>query len=108
MNRYFFFLIALILFSCNNNQNKQTKQSFFSAKIFNVGEGEFGYDLYQDTAKIIHQPVIPSIEGNSGFMNENDAKKVADLMIFKLDNGISPPSVNQKELDSLNINLPKR
>ena|ERR1700761_2073567 len=85
----------------------QTKQAAvvikYKAKVFQSGPNQFGYDIYQDNARMIHQPIIPGTPGSKAFVSENDAQRVADLMVRKLEQGISPPSITTYELDSLRI-----
>ena len=63
----------------------------------------FGYNIILDGHIFIHQPSIPSIQGNKGFATEEHAERVAQLVIYKLTHNMMPPSINAKELDSLGI-----
>jgi hypothetical protein len=63
----------------------------------------FGYNIILDDHVFIHQPSIPSIQGNKGFATKEQTEKVAQLVIYKLTHNIMPPSVTSKELDSLGI-----
>ena len=63
----------------------------------------FGYNIVLDDHVFIHQPSIPSIQGNKGFTNKEQAERVAQFVIYKLTHNIMPPSVTPKELDSLGI-----
>jgi hypothetical protein len=62
----------------------------------------YGYDISINNKLLIHQPNIPGMEGNKGFEKKSDAEKVARLVIKKIQKGIMPPTVEKKELDSLN------
>lgn len=97
-------IVALISQSCNQT-TKQKKPSTYNARVFKTEKADFGYDIYQDSTLVIHQPIIPSVSGNSGFMSEGEAKKVAELMIDKLNNGVMPPSVTVEEMEKLNISF---
>lgn len=63
----------------------------------------FGYNIVLDDHVFIHQPSIPSIQGNKGFATKEQAERVAQLVIYKLTHNMMPPSVTSKELDSLGI-----
>lgn len=63
----------------------------------------FGYDILVDGTLFIHQPNIPAVPGNNGFKNEADAKKVAELMTYKIKNNIVPPTITIEEMDSLKV-----
>ena len=63
----------------------------------------YGYDIFINNKLLIHQPNIPGMGGNKGFVKKSDAEKVAKLVIAKLEKGMMPPAVEKKELDSLKI-----
>ena len=113
----FFLLIPLtILLSCgesektsnnNNNNNEveaQNKQNV-TAKAIKLENG-WGYDIYINEKRYIHQYIIPAISGMHTFPTEEKALKVADFVVEKIEEGIIPPFVTPKELDSLGV-LPK-
>jgi hypothetical protein len=66
----------------------------------------FCYDIYSNGRRLIHQTSIPGLPGNKGFRRRRDAKKVAALVVIKLQNNILPPTVSRQEMDSLNIKYP--
>ncbi len=61
----------------------------------------FGYDILIYDAVYNHQPHIPAINGMRGFHTKEQAKKAAELVVYKIRNNIMPPSLSPKELDSL-------
>jgi len=70
--------------------------------VFQAEEG-WGYDIYLNGERYIHQPTIPVVQGNKGFKNEKEAKQVAELVAEKIRNDIIPPTISSEELDSLGI-----
>ncbi len=72
-------------------------------KVFTNADGSYGYDIYTSSKKFIHQPIIPGQAGNKGFARENDAAKVAGLVISKLQQNIFPPAVSTAELKQLGV-----
>ena len=62
----------------------------------------WGYELYVNGVKSIYQPLIPGVQGLQGFRSEKDAKKVGDLVAYKLTHH-QMPNVFLNELDSLKI-----
>jgi len=124
---YKLLLILLVLGSCSqNSQNKKDsitqnsnsvenkkdsipkiQESKFSSNIevktFPALENTFGYEIWIDGRKTVLQSTIPSIPGNKGFSSEEKARKVADLVVFKIKNNQMPPSITPKELDSLGV-----
>lgn len=74
-----------------------------SCEIIEVDSG-YGYNILLDDGKpMIKQHHIPGIQGLKVFDSKEEAKKVAELVKYKLENNIMPPSVTLNELDSLNI-----
>ncbi|MCU0440603.1 MAG: DUF4907 domain-containing protein [Raineya sp.] len=127
MDRILFSLILILLYSCSQNrakeENKDTsvkteqlpetkaktqeldssEKGNFEVKIISSQENTFGYEIWIDGQKTIIQKTIPSVQGNKGFTTQEKAKKVAELVISKIKKNQMPPSVNQRELDSLGI-----
>ena len=85
--------------------NSISKKGFTYA-IINGEQNSFGYDIFKKGEMIIHQPNLPGLNGNKGFISKQDAIKVALLVIKKLKNNIMPPSVSEYELESLKIKIP--
>jgi hypothetical protein len=63
----------------------------------------FGYNILIYDAIYVHQPHIPAIPGNRGFNTKEQAKKAAELVVYKIRNNIMPPSLTVEELDSLGV-----
>lgn len=73
-------------------------------KIFkNSNTSGYGYDIYVNGVLKFHQPNIPAIPGNNGFKSEEQARKVAELVLKKMKNNMDFPTIEVKELDSLGI-----
>ena len=74
-----------------------------SYEIIEVDSG-YGYNILLDDGKpMIKQHHIPGIQGLKTFANKEQAMKIAELVKYKLENNIMPPSVTLNELDSLKI-----
>ncbi len=98
--------IALPPIDTNGNAAKaaKMKKTKIEIKIFQNKEiSGFGYDIILDGHIYVHQPNIPALPGNNGFSSEENARKVAGLVSYKIRNNIMPPTVEVKELDSLGI-----
>ncbi len=79
--------------------------SIFKFRIFEntAPDVGFGYDILENDEVRIHQPTIPAIPGNKGFSTNEMAEKAAAFVIYKLDNGVFPPTIKKEELDSLGL-----
>jgi len=64
-----------------------------------------GYDIYDGQKKIIHQTTIPGEQGIEGFVNEEEAGKVANMVVEKLNAGGGLPTISHDELVNLGITL---
>ena len=79
----------------------QYNNSKLSYKIISSANGTWGYDIYADGRKMIHQPSVPGMPGNEGFKTKVRAEKVAGLVITKIRKGEMPPTVEIKEMKKL-------
>jgi hypothetical protein len=97
--RWFVFINILffILTQCEVN-NK------IDYRVIRVENG-WGYELFCKDRIIIHQEIIPVIEGNSPFLSRSDARKTGKLALYKLSTG-KIPAITRRDLDSLEIAYP--
>lgn len=82
------------------------KNGYFStryqSKVYREATG-WSFEITDKGQPFIYQPLIPGIPGKQGFRSEEDARKVADFMIRKLNRHEGPPSVSVAELRELGI-----
>ncbi len=74
-----------------------------SLKITDSQSTGFGFEILQGTSPLIIQPHIPAIQGIKGFKTKEQASVIGNYMIYKINNGIMPPSISVQDLDSLEI-----
>ena len=86
----------------NNTSSKQKSTSNFTFFTHLQPEG-WGYSISEKGKRIIDQQTIPGVPGNQGFLTSEDAQKVAELVIEKLEKGAFPPTVSEEELQKLGI-----
>ncbi|MCH2023524.1 MAG: DUF4907 domain-containing protein [Saprospiraceae bacterium] len=118
-NSLFILIISVIIYSCGAEKTNKpitiqpkkekttedtlkTKEVVFSIQTIE-NENGWGYIILKNEKPFIRQPNIPSIAGNKGFDTEKKAEIVAKFIVFKIQNGIMPPSTNKNELDSLGV-----
>jgi hypothetical protein len=82
---------------------EQLAKSNITYVVIVVEGGGYGYDVFADGKKLIHQPTIPGQPGTAGFKTKSDSKKVAELVIRKLKNKEIPPAVTEDELRKLKV-----
>lgn len=73
----------------------------YETKIIVVEDG-YGYQVLRDDKLIIRQEYIPAINTKQAFGTVRDAQLLADLVVYKLENGHSPV-VATSEIDDLSI-----
>ena len=61
----------------------------------------WGYKLYMRYKLLVNQPMIPALEGNQPFRNEQDARKTARLASSKIAKGEMPPTLTVTEIKHL-------
>ena len=74
-----------------------------SLKITDSEYTGFGFEILQGSSPLIIQPHIPAIQGMKGFDTKEQAAIIGNYMIYKINNGIMPPSISVQDLDSLKI-----
>lgn len=124
--------MSIFIFSCNNSseknnfsseekivtpqqevaeQNNNTPSQLpeitsdkIDVKTFEVKETQgWGYDIYVDSKIMIHQPIIPSIQGNRSFKTEKQALTAGLFAAEKLKRTGTLPTITPKELDSIGV-----
>ena len=81
----------------------QLAKSNITYEVIVAEGGSFGYDVFADGKKLIHQPNIPGQPGTAGFKSRMDAEKVAKLVIRKIKNREIAPAVTEQELRNLKV-----
>jgi len=79
------------------------KNANLSYNIIKSENNTWGYSISLDSTVLIIQTNKPGIPGIEGFNSQEQAKKVAELVISKLRVGIMPPSISQEELITLGV-----
>ena len=120
MKHFFHFLFFAIILSCTNEEHIDEKFSIpesstdsieteviekkaFSARLIFTDSIGWGYQIFDGNTMVINQIHIPSIQGNIGFKSRESAQLAANFILYKLSNGVFPPTVDEKELDSLGV-----
>lgn len=63
----------------------------------------WGYDIYVDGKRNIHQPILPGVPGNQHFSSEKDATITGTFAVNKMKQTGGLPTITIKELDSLGV-----
>jgi hypothetical protein len=90
-------ILLLVLTYCQTGDK-------IDCRVIRVDNG-WGYELFSAEKVIIHQEIIPVVQGNSPFLSRGDARKTGKLALKKLSSG-KIPSITKQDLDSLGITYP--
>ncbi|MCH1910578.1 DUF4907 domain-containing protein [Leptospira noguchii] len=100
------FIIFIIFANCNRSKSEKSnvdqtslKNAEFQIKTYRNNSGGYGYDIFVNSARTIHQPHIPGLRGVKGFDLESQAEQAANLVIDKLQSGMMPPTITEQEID---------
>ncbi|MBC7890558.1 MAG: DUF4907 domain-containing protein [Ferruginibacter sp.] len=98
--------LSLAIYSCHNgSSSKPAGENKAPANIiaatFKTADG-WGYTVYVNDKIFIKQSLIPVIEGNKSFANQEDANKLATLVVNKLKHQ-EKPIIRLDELQQLGI-----
>ncbi|WP_159023402.1 DUF4907 domain-containing protein [Formosa sp. L2A11] len=91
-------LIVAIFFQTNKSSS-----SIFNSKVYKTNSG-YGYEITMNDKLLIKQDYIPAISENISFCNEDDANKIADIVISKLEEKVAP-TITLEELKENKIIL---
>jgi len=72
----------------------------------NTSAGGWGFDLYVDGKRYIHQPTVPVVAGVYGFRTKEQSEMAGNMMVEKLKQGKQPPTLDESDLRFLGIKLP--
>lgn len=102
--RWFLFCLAVIVIITITAvffKSKNPAKSQFSLQIIQI-DGGWRYEILADNKTYISQKYIPAIEGNQLFTDKEDAIKVGQLVLNKLQNKHSP-TITKEDLAKLKI-----
>ena len=103
---YLVFIISLLVFivsSIYKKKEKNTDQKRFaiSVRTFKTEIG-WGYDILVNDSSMIHQDIVPGVQGKKGFNSEEDAAKIGNLVLEKIKQK-RLPSITLQELKDYQI-----
>ena len=93
-----FTLMVTIIFQVKSNDS-----SAYNTRIYAVNSG-YGYEISKHDKILIKQDHIPAISEQHTFCNSDDALKVANLVISKLENK-ETPRITKAELKTSAVAL---
>ncbi len=96
-------VVAALFFVFRKNEKDTARLPKLTYQTFATENG-WGYRIFTgDTLLLIQQDMIPGMPGINGFDSEAKAATTAGFVISKIRNGLFPPTVSPRELDSLGV-----
>lgn len=86
-------------FICYRNM---TSADRYHLEVMKLGENGYGYKIYEGERTIIVQPFIPVIAGKRTFRAEQDARRVGNLVLERIEAG-DEFTISKGDLDNLGI-----
>ncbi|WP_338870694.1 DUF4907 domain-containing protein [Spirosoma sp. SC4-14] len=77
----------------------------YEVQVFDTGKG-WGYDILRNGKAFIHQPTVPGVAGTVGFANAEQAQKVGERAVEKLEQEKDLPTLTHDELRQLGVKIP--
>jgi hypothetical protein len=84
-------------------QNNPYAKAEITIKIIPSINKTFGYDIFINDQRVIHQPHIPALPGNKGFTTKERAQKVAEFVVKKIRKNEMPPTVTIDDLKKMDV-----
>ncbi|MBL8009095.1 MAG: DUF4907 domain-containing protein [Flavobacteriales bacterium] len=75
----------------------------FTATVIDAEGGTYGYRITRDGTALIEQSTVPGRPGTTGFRTPEDAERVAQAVVRKLQEGSMPPTITEEDLQALGI-----
>jgi hypothetical protein len=93
--------------SSSPQEAKQSENPYANAeittKILPSVNNTFGYDILLYGRPLVHQPNIPGLPGNEGFITQERAQTIADFVVKKIRNNEMPPTVTMEDLNTMSV-----
>jgi len=91
----------------NNTFPSEASQSIdtdtLTYRVVYVDSVGWGYQIFQGPKLIIDQKHIPAVQGMNGFKSKQSAETTARYILIKINQGVFPPTISKRELDSLQV-----
>jgi hypothetical protein len=97
----FVFSVVFFIYSRVNRKNDRSEWVQLTYTTYHTPLG-WGYDVLVNDSLFIHQQQMPAVEGTRGFSTQQEAEKVAELVIARMKNK-ELPTILLRDLDSLGI-----
>ena len=81
------------------------RQPHYQVHVFET-RGGWGYDIQTNNKTIIHQPSIPGVPGMIVFPNQEQALRVGNRVVEKIEQTKAVPTLTNEDLRQLGVKIP--
>ncbi|WP_420148942.1 DUF4907 domain-containing protein [Spirosoma sp.] len=81
------------------------KQPDYQVQVFTT-PGGWGYDILINNKLFIHQPTIPGQSGTVGFASQEQARRVGERVVERVQETKALPTLTNDELRQLGVKIP--
>ncbi|GAB3998194.1 hypothetical protein GCM10028807_45220 [Spirosoma daeguense] len=81
------------------------RQPHYAVQVIKT-PGGWGYDILNNGTLFIHQPTIPGQSGIVGFSSKEQARRVGERVVEKIEQTQAMPTLTNDELRQLGVQIP--
>ncbi|RFM30486.1 DUF4907 domain-containing protein [Deminuibacter soli] len=101
-------MLSLLIIACSGGGKHKNHEGQVPVDVRDTQlNNGWGFIISVNHKPYIVQQHIPMLQGSNAFASKEDALKVGNLMMSKMVKGETLPVVTERELDSLQITIPK-
>lgn len=98
-------LLFLIVLAGLTGYQFYQRQNPYQIQVFSTPTG-WGYDILANGKTLIHQPTIPGQSGVVGFASQEQAQRVGEWVVHKIQQTQALPTLTNEELRRLDVKIP--
>lgn len=81
------------------------RQPHYQVQVIKTSGG-WGYDILNNNKLVIHQPTIPGQPGLVGFSSQEQAHRVGEWVVEKMQQTEAMPTLTKEDLRQLGVKIP--
>ncbi|WP_020601388.1 DUF4907 domain-containing protein [Spirosoma spitsbergense] len=81
------------------------RQNHYQVQVIRSPNG-WGYDILNNGKPFIHQPTIPGVPGMVAFSSQEQARRVGERVVEKIQQTEALPTLTNEELRQLGVKIP--
>lgn len=98
-------LLLVVLAATTAYQVYFRRQNQYQVRVIRNPNG-WGYDILNNGKPFIHQPTIPGTPGMVAFPSQEQARRVGERVVEKIEQTEALPTLTNEELRQLGVKIP--